>query len=321
MKDPLLSIITPVYNVESYLERCVQSILNQSYKNLELILIDDGSTDCSSLLCDEWAQRDNRVVVIHKKNGGVSSARNAGLEKFKGEYITFVDPDDFLAPDTYEGNMDFLSKHLEVDILQYPYCHYIKDNEIFDLHKPSASILKGSEEIFKNWWSGKPLEYVIWNKIFKRVLWNDVRFLLGRTSEDTALVPVFVKKANNICISEQGLYYYQRAREDSYTYKYNFDKHLDLFYAHAAIYECFDKFPNMITERVLAFTRLYRRLITAKQVDLSSDIRYPIKLVEQGFPTWNEILVSSHTEKLWLLIAKVLGPNLFIKLFLLYLRL
>ena len=93
--NSLLSIITPVYNVEAYLDRCVKSILTQSYRNIEMILIDDGSTDGSSALCDKWAAEDSRVIVIHKANGGVSSARNAGLEVVKGEYLTFVDPDDF----------------------------------------------------------------------------------------------------------------------------------------------------------------------------------------------------------------------------------
>ena len=97
----LLSIISPVYNVESYLDRCVKSILTQSYHDIELILIDDGSTDGSSALCDKWAAEDSRVKVIHKENGGVSSARNVGLELATGEYLTLIDPDDFLAPDTY----------------------------------------------------------------------------------------------------------------------------------------------------------------------------------------------------------------------------
>ena len=96
MKIPLLSIITPVYNVEAYLDKCVQSVLSQSYRNIEMILVDDGSTDSSAVLCDKWAQEDSRVIVIHKVNGGVSSARNAGLEVASGEFITFVDPDDLL---------------------------------------------------------------------------------------------------------------------------------------------------------------------------------------------------------------------------------
>ncbi len=320
MKQPLLSIITPVYNVKSYLDRCVQSVLVQSYSNFELILIDDGSTDGSSLLCDEWVAKDSRIKVIHKENGGVSSARNAGLENFKGEYLTFIDPDDFIATETYGPNIAYMQDHLEVDMLQYPYCHYYNDDNISNYHKPSSSLLEGAEQIFKNWWSGSPLEYVIWNKIYKRHLWTDVRFNVGHISEDTCLVPKFVSKAKAVYISEHGLYYYQRERMDSYTFEYNFDKHMDLFYAHATIYECFKRFPNMRTERVLAFTRLYRRLITAKQANPTAEISESQEMITQLFPTWREIMISHHTEKLWLTIAKILGSKTFVRLFLRYLK-
>jgi len=316
---PLLSIITPVYNVSNYLNRCVNSILSQSFRELELILVDDGSTDGSSLICDEWAIKDNRVVVIHQKNGGVSSARNIGLNIAKGEYLTFVDSDDFLASDTYKINMDFLLRHPNVDILQYPYCHYNNEQDITNFHCPSSMMLYGPEQIFVNWWSGTPLEYVIWNKIFRRSLWIDIHFSVGRTSEDTLLVAEFVKKANIVYISEKGLYYYQRFRKDSYTYVYDFDKHIDLFYAHAAIYECFMYFPAMVTEKVLAFTRLFRRLITAKQMNMEADVSEQLAFVSHNFPSWRDIIVSKKTEKLWLSIAKIAGVRLFTKLFLKYL--
>ena len=321
MKTPLLSIITPVYNVEAYLDRCVQSILSQSYRNIELILIDDGSTDGSTGLCDKWAAKDSRVVVVHQTNAGVSAARNAGLKIARGDYLTFVDPDDFLAPNTYFLNMAYLQAHQEVDMLQYPYCNYINDDEALDYHRPAPALLSGAEEIFKNWWSGSPLEYVIWNKIYKRSLWENVRFNVGHISEDTCLVPKFVNQAKAVCISDQGLYYYQRNRMNSYTYgEYSFDKNIDLFYAHAAIYECFQMFPDMVTEKVLAFTRLYRRLITAKQTEPSADINAQLKLIKQFFPSWNDIFKSQDTEKLWLSVAKILGANLFIKMFLRYLK-
>ena len=320
MNDPLLSIITPVFNVSSYLDRCVHSILSQLYSNIELILIDDGSTDGSSSLCDEWAARDNRIVVLHKENGGVSSARNVGLEILKGEYLTFVDPDDFIESNTYMANMKYLLEHQDIDMVQYPYCTFADESQIINYHKPSAAIFVGAEQIFKNWWSGTPLEYVIWNKIYKSYLWKDVRFTIGRTSEDTCLVPEFVKRAKSIYISEQGLYYYQRAREHSYTFKYNFDKHLDLFYAHMAIYGCFEEFPDMISEKVLAFTRLFRRLITAKQTDLSADIQTPLELIKHNFPSWYEIFSSHNTDKLWLSIAKIVGVKLFVRMFLGYLN-
>lgn len=317
----MLSIITPVYNVEAYLDRCVQSVVSQSYRNLELILVDDGSTDKSSSLCDEWAKKDKRIIVIHKENGGVSAARNAGLEVVKGDYLTFVDPDDFLAPDTYISNMEYLMTHKEVDILQYPYCNYISDDEALDYHRPSGQLFVGAEQIFGNWWSGSPLEYVIWNKIYKCSLWDDVRFKVGHISEDTCLVPVFVNKAHSVCISEKGLYYYQRDRQDSYTFgEYSFSKHLDLFYAHKAIYDCFKMFPDMVNEKVLAFTRLFRRLITAKQTSPDSEIAEPLSIVTQGYPSWGDIFASKSNDKLWLSAGKLLGPKLFVKLFLVYLK-
>lgn len=321
MMNPLLSIVTPVYNVESFLDRSVQSILSQSYRDIELILIDDGSTDGSSPLCDELAKKDSRVKVIHKENGGVSTARNVGLEIASGEYLTFVDPDDFLAPDTYLANMEYLISHKDVDILQYPYCNYISDDEILNYHRPAEHLLVGAEQIFSNWWSGSPLEYVIWNKIYKRSLWDGVRFKVGHISEDTCLVPQFVSRAHSIYISEKGLYYYQRDRVDSYTFgEYSFSKHLDLFYAHTAIYDCFKMYPDMVTEKVLAFTRLYRRLITACQTDRAADIKAPLEIINHGFPTWLEIIRSKNTEKLWLMSAKILGAELFVRLFLKYLK-
>lgn len=310
-----------MYNVEAYLDRCVDSILSQSYQNIELILVDDGSTDGSSVKCDEWANKDSRVVVVHKVNGGVSSARNKGLELINGDYITFVDPDDFLAPETYNPNMGYLLCHPNVDVLQYPYCNYTTDKGIMGCHKPSSALFVGVEHIFRNWWSGTPLEYVIWNKIYKSKVWRGVCFEENRTSEDTCLVPKLVMNSESVYISEQGLYYYQRGRADSYTYHYNYEKHIDLFHAHATIYDCFDMFPNMVTEKVLAFTRLYRRLIVAKQVNPVANISGYLDLIEKKFPSWQEIYSSHGTEKLWLSISKLLGANLFVKLFLRYLKL
>ena len=102
MKDELITVIVPVYKVEKYLDRCVQSIVDQTYTNLEIILVDDGSPDNCPKMCDEWAKKDKRIKVIHKQNGGLSDARNAGLEKAKGKYVGFVDSDDYISPIMYE---------------------------------------------------------------------------------------------------------------------------------------------------------------------------------------------------------------------------
>lgn len=102
MEEELISVIVPVYNVESYLDRCISSIVQQTYQNLEIILVDDGSTDRSGAICDAWQQKDKRIRVIHKKNGGVSSSRNTGMEQAQGRFWGFVDSDDYIAPDMYE---------------------------------------------------------------------------------------------------------------------------------------------------------------------------------------------------------------------------
>ena len=103
----LISVIVPVYNVEKYLDKCVQSIVNQTYKNLEIILVDDGSTDHCPALCDEWAKKDERIQVIHKKNGGLSSARNTAIDVISGEYVIFVDSDDWIDLDMIASMLEF----------------------------------------------------------------------------------------------------------------------------------------------------------------------------------------------------------------------
>ena len=105
-ESKLVSVIIPVYNVERYLKKCIDSILNQTYKNLEIILVDDGSTDCSSKICDEYAKNDTRILVIHKANGGQSEARNIGISESKGEYIFFVDSDDYIEYNAIETMLE-----------------------------------------------------------------------------------------------------------------------------------------------------------------------------------------------------------------------
>lgn len=110
MKKPLISVIVPIYNVESYLNRCVESIVNQTYQNLEIILVDDGSPDNCPQICDDWARKDSRIKVIHKENGGLSDARNAGMNIATGEYISFIDSDDYVALDFCETMLLVIKK-------------------------------------------------------------------------------------------------------------------------------------------------------------------------------------------------------------------
>ena len=135
-----ISVIIPVYKVEKYLDRCIESIVNQTYKNLEIILVDDGSPDASPEICDKWAKKDNRIKVIHKPNGGVSSARNLGIEKSTGDYITFVDSDDTIEPETYEKCIFELKNNIDTVFFKMNRIH--SDKTIEKYNEYNLNLLK-----------------------------------------------------------------------------------------------------------------------------------------------------------------------------------
>ena len=313
MPNIVLSIIIPVYNVEQYINQCIESILIQTYHDYEIILIDDGSTDSSGEICDTYAQKDSRVKVVHKINGGVSSARNIGLQMIKGKYLTFIDPDDFINIDTYEENMNIMINNSEIDILQYPFCK-LHSTKYVETPTNNCQYIKGTEAILSNWWSGSPIHYSIWNKIFKKEIFNHITFLEGHVSEDTRLLVDFCKKAKTVYLSDKGLYYY-RIRESSLTSNYTFDKHLDLFYAHLSIYTELIKFPILTSQQVPAFERMFRRLVQAKQSNITADLAKESKQINNLFPAWKDIFRAQGSSKLWLSTAKILGTKIFIKLY------
>lgn len=319
MLNTVLSIIIPVYNVEQYINQCIQSILSQKYQDYEIILIDDGSTDSSGEICDSYAQKDNRIKTIHKMNGGVSSARNMGLQMIKGKYLTFIDPDDFIDADTYAENMNIMTNNNKIDILQYPFCKYY-NTEHLETPTFNSRYIIGTEAIFSNWWSGNPIHYSIWNKIFKKEIFYRTTFLEGHVSEDTRLLVDLYKKAKIVYLSNKGLYYY-RTREFSLTSDYTSDKHLDLFYAHLSIYTELIKFSSLVPQRSPAFERMFRRLIQAQQSNATANLTKELQQLNDLFPSWKDIFKSQKSDKLWLSTAKILGANYFIKLYLRYLRL
>lgn len=190
----LLSVIIPVYRVESTLHRCVESVLKQHVSDMEIILVDDGSPDQCPQLCDEWAQRDQRILVIHKTNGGLSDARNAGIEKATGDYITFVDSDDYLAPDTYAPLLEMICDN---DILEYSIADRLQLND------------NTYEDINEYWLKEKAYTHTYaCNKIFKRSLFEEVRFPKGRVFEDVYTLPLLLAKTKKIATTHLGSYHY-----------------------------------------------------------------------------------------------------------------
>lgn len=198
-----LSVIIPVYKVEHTLERCVKSVLEQDVDNIEIILVDDGSPDNCPAICENLAESNNRIKVIHKKNGGLSDARNAGLDIATGEYVTFVDSDDYLMADTYPVLIDLLQCHQDVDMLEY-----ILKQEDNKRHKVELN-----DEVFcssKDYW----LKTMAWkhayavNKIYKRSLFNGCRYAKGHTFEDLLILPQLLRHCSKIATTTRGTYVY-----------------------------------------------------------------------------------------------------------------
>lgn len=206
---PEISIIVPVYNVEEYLNKCIDSILNQSFKNFEIILVDDGSTDRSKIICDEYSKLDTRVTVIHKVNGGQSSARNIGLNIAKGNYIGFIDSDDYIHPNMYDILYENIIKYnADMAICNYEKvfdekeCFYKNDNN------KEIKLLTNIEALgYLNGKYGSIYE-IPCNKIIKREVLGNLRFLENRIHEDNFIAHHLLYKSKTIVYDNCKLYYY-----------------------------------------------------------------------------------------------------------------
>ena len=210
MYSPLISVIIPVYKVEQYLRRCLDSIVNQTYTNLEIILVDDGSPDNSPQICDEFANKDNRIAVIHKKNGGLSDARNAGLDICKGEYISFVDSDDWVSQEYINKLYSSITKsHADIAIVNHTlvndFCTPKCDK------KPSVKIFTKQQALFKLIAKQYQPFVVSWGKLYRKELFKSIRFPVGKYHEDEFTSHFLLYAASKITFSPNILYfYYQR---------------------------------------------------------------------------------------------------------------
>lgn len=215
MKEKLVSVIVAVYNIEEYLPRCVDSILAQTYKNLEVILVDDGSTDDSGSICDTYAQKDGRISVIHKKNGGLSDARNAGLDKASGEYIGFVDGDDWIDEDMYRA----MYQACEKENAQVAACRYrqITKSGVID-GSGGNSVSLSRDEALEIYVCGNERYLIynsVWSKLFAEKLIRGMRFPVGRNSEDIMFTTKAFCKMERLAYLDHAYYNYVLDREGS----------------------------------------------------------------------------------------------------------
>ena len=206
-KEPMVSVIVPIYNVEKYLKRCIDSILNQTYKNLEIILVDDGSPDKCPEICDEYAKSDKRIKVIHKQNAGVSAARNDGLAIAQGDLIGFVDPDDYIVSEMYECMVNSIETYSS-DMVVCGY-DYIDENGNVTRPYKVKSDEKLTQKQFVSMQVDMPptVRHVVWNKLFRKSLFNGIRFPEKmHSSEDVYVLCSYVKKITGCVFIHKPLY-------------------------------------------------------------------------------------------------------------------
>lgn len=202
----LLSIVIPVYNVENYLDRCIESVVNQTYKTTEIIIVDDGSLDSSSLICDNWGKKDSRIRVFHKNNGGLSDARNYGIEVAKGDYIAFVDSDDFLEKNMYSMMIEALER-TNSDIAT---CgrYFFKNGEKKLKHISDKELVLDSHQAIDELLRGGLIEEAAWDKIYRKNIFYKIRFPVGEINEDMPIMPFLIERASRIVCTGKPYYYY-----------------------------------------------------------------------------------------------------------------
>ncbi|WP_309088667.1 glycosyltransferase [Domibacillus sp.] len=242
-----ISIIVPVYNVEDYIERCLNTICGQSYKNLEIILVDDGSSDNSMKICEEFSKKDNRIRVIHQSNQGVSAARNKGIGAATGDYIAFVDSDDYIHPEMYE-RLYMLLKKEDADMSacfirgcwDSNYAEPLRDNIKIRVYDKVGAI----KTVFDPEYEINGVGVVVTNKLYKKNLFDNLLFSTQvRRGEDEQIICYLMKRVNKFVITDERLYYYFN-RQESLVHKksneaQNIREHLDLL--------------NMYDERMVLF--------------------------------------------------------------------
>ena len=204
---PLISVIVPVYNVEKYLDKCIQSIADQTYRNLEIILVDDGSPDRCGAICDEWAARDSRVRVIHKENGGAGLARNVALDVAKGELIAFVDSDDYIAPDMLSYLYSLMD--LQTDIAECAYTETVDDYAVFSKHSGKVETYTCAGAMYEHIYD-RVFRQLIWNKLYRRTTIGDIRFPVGTKIDDEFFTYRVLLRAGKLKLSDKICYAYRQ---------------------------------------------------------------------------------------------------------------
>lgn len=301
-KLPLISVIVPVYKVEAYLDKCVSSVAEQTYNNLEIILVDDGSPDNSPAMCDAWAEKDNRVRVIHQKNAGGGAARNAALDIAQGNLIAFVDSDDYIAPDMYMHLFSLLDQG--ADIAECGHINVTDDAAVFQECGSKAQKYTVEEAMHLHI-QDTAFRQLIWNKLYRREVIGDIRFPEGKKIDDEFFTYQVIGNADTLIRSGRICYAY-RQQANSVMHSIGATRRLQAVEAkiHRQAY-IESNFPALIALNLknLWFTCLYQGQLSLREMDkreAKSAIHYLESVLDQHPVEFAECTIK---EKLWFMLA------------------
>lgn len=271
-QDALVSIIIPVYNVERYLARCVDSVLTQTYPHLEVILVDDGAKDASGSICNEYARKDSRVRVIHKENGGLSSARNAGIDIASGDFLQFVDSDDWIEPDAVESMLAAAQTHQAELVVAGRWDVSEKTGEKKKGLCPARQEVVSGEEMVSRIFRWDNCDSSACDKLYSRRLFREVRFPLGVVCEDVPIMYRIVLDAGKVALLDKPIYnYFHRGGSITYTTVSERNFH---FAQHTAVILPWirEHYPQL--EEEARYLRVRSLVYAVQSVDLSSPEDY-----------------------------------------------
>lgn len=316
MEDKI-SVVVPIYNVEKYLRRCISSIVSQTYKNLEIFLIDDGSTDSSGDICDEYAQQDNRIIVIHKENGGQAAARNLALDRVSGDWIAFLDSDDWIEQDMYRILLQ-LAKETDSDIATCSIKKYSDNGECLSLREYTGNVeILSQYDAIADLLHQQKIRFEIWNKLWKREILEGVRFQENQLCEEVYFDHHAFLKAKRIVFVDMPLHNYVVGRPGSTASSFKVTR-MSVFGA----FEDFAKDLEAINHKDLA--EIIKCISTRFTVNFyveaaQSNVPKEIKgtLIEQFSKYYREIRGSSFLTKKEKILFFVffISPEFFVKLF------
>ncbi|MBR5279195.1 MAG: glycosyltransferase, partial [Clostridia bacterium] len=306
-KMELISVIVPVYKVEKYLNKCVESIVNQTYKNLEIILVDDGSPDNCPKMCDEWAEKDSRIKVIHQENGGGSKARNVGKSVSSGQWVMFIDSDDYLSEDMIAVLFNNASEN--IDIIECEFLLTEDDNVNFDKNNDQIEIF-ATQDAMKLHIEDKSFRQTVWNKLYRKSVLCNVDFPEGKLIDDEFFTYKAIGNARNLVHIYKKLYAY-RQQTDSVMHK---AFSLGRFHAIEAKCERLDylsnKFPDLVTDAKINLwgTCLYLGQCALKHLQ-AGDKKEAFKIINRALQTnllnKNDLSLLSFDYKIWAVLSKI----------------